>query len=270
MSAINSCWDERQIISRSVAMERHLLINTWVDLCADNIHIDSTCLHAWYCFECAINNSDASMSVIGCTSGSKPIALGLIFLNRMLIMSTTIEPKSFIKCQWLTPHTGRNRCKLYFLKVIKWCYILGVWMIKWVDLNTKKTHDVLYTLLPVRKVKYQFKWTGFFQGCGRLIIVSIWSIKLKNYIQWPAFVLISPFCCFHLNWTKNNSSTPIIQYMESSEPNIQEHNLYSLLILIYYIIFLKQRNCSRGCVWMYMKCVWLRKDRLRWYWTTVN
>lgn len=144
MSAINSCLDERQIISRSVAMERHLLINTWVDLCADNIHIDSTCLHAWYCFECAINNSDASMSVIGCTSGSIPIALGLIFLNRMLIMSTTIEPKSFIKCQWLTPHTGRNRCKLYFLKVIEWCYILGVWMIKWVDLNTKKNPRLCY------------------------------------------------------------------------------------------------------------------------------
>lgn len=48
---------------------------------ADNIHIDSTCLHAWNCFECAINNSDASMSVIGCTSGSMPIA----FLTECLL-----------------------------------------------------------------------------------------------------------------------------------------------------------------------------------------
>lgn len=133
----------------------------------------------------------------------------------------------------------------------------------------KKPRRIIYFVSSL-EVKYQFKWTGFFQGCGRLVIVSIWSIKLKNYIQWPAFVLKSPFCCFHLNWTKNNSSTPIIQYMESSEPNIQEHSLYSLLILIYYIIYFKQRNCTRACVWMYMKCVWVRKDRLRKYSTTVK
>lgn len=49
---------------------------------------------------------------------------------------------------------GCNCCKLYFLKVIEWCYILGVWMIKWVDLNIKKIYDVLYILLLVWKVKY--------------------------------------------------------------------------------------------------------------------
>lgn len=35
-------------------------------------------------------------------------------------------------------YIGCNCCKLYFLKVIEWCYILGVWMIKWDDLNIKK------------------------------------------------------------------------------------------------------------------------------------
>lgn len=67
-------------------MEWYLLINIWVDLCVDNIYIDSICLYVWYCFECVINNSDVLMLVIGCILGLILIVFGFIFFNRMFIM----------------------------------------------------------------------------------------------------------------------------------------------------------------------------------------
>lgn len=79
-------------------MEWYLLINIWVDLCVDNIYIDSICLYVWYCFECVINNSDVLMLVIGCILGLKLIVFGFIFFNRMFIMFIIIELKFFIKC----------------------------------------------------------------------------------------------------------------------------------------------------------------------------
>lgn len=79
-------------------MEWYLLINIWVDLCVDNIYIDSICLYVWYCFECVINNSDVLMLVIGCILGLMLIVFGIIFFNRMFIMFIIIELKFFIKC----------------------------------------------------------------------------------------------------------------------------------------------------------------------------
>lgn len=79
-------------------MERYLLINIWVDLCVDNIYIDSICLYVWYCFECVINNSDVLMLVIGCILGLILIVFGFIFFNRMFIMFIIIKLKFFIKC----------------------------------------------------------------------------------------------------------------------------------------------------------------------------
>lgn len=79
-------------------MEWYLLINIWVDLCVDNIYIDSFCLYVWYCFECVINNSDVLMLVIGCILGLILIVFGFIFFNRMFIMFIIIELKFFIKC----------------------------------------------------------------------------------------------------------------------------------------------------------------------------
>lgn len=79
-------------------MEWYLLINIWVDLCVDNIYIDSICLYVWYCFECVINNSDVLMLVIGCILGLILIVFGFIFFNRMFIMFIIIELKFFIKC----------------------------------------------------------------------------------------------------------------------------------------------------------------------------